>query len=77
EGFSPDWGAWNTIGYKELYHHLKGDMTLPEAVEDIKTNTRHLAKYQQNWMGKLDYIHIHQMDELNVDVLREELQDGG
>ncbi|MFP3953910.1 MAG: tRNA (adenosine(37)-N6)-dimethylallyltransferase MiaA [Candidatus Acetothermia bacterium] len=57
-GFCPEWGAWNTIGYKELYGYLQGDVGLEEAVEDIKTNSRHLAKYQQNWIEKLDEVTV-------------------
>ncbi|MCF7890003.1 tRNA (adenosine(37)-N6)-dimethylallyltransferase MiaA [Candidatus Bipolaricaulota bacterium] len=56
EGFGPDWGAWETIGYKELALHIKGEYEYEEAVEEIKKNTRHLAKYQQNWMKKIEGI---------------------
>ena len=51
-GFGPGWGAWETIGYKELALHLRGELDRDEAIDEIKKNTRHLAKYQQNWMTK-------------------------
>lgn len=54
EGFNPGWGAWNTIGYKELARHIVDEKDLSSAVEDIKRNTRHLVKYQQNWIKSLD-----------------------
>ncbi len=44
--------ALNTVGYKELFAHLSGDMTLEEAVEKIKVNTRRFAKRQLTWFKK-------------------------
>ncbi|MCF8276679.1 MAG: tRNA (adenosine(37)-N6)-dimethylallyltransferase MiaA [Flavobacteriales bacterium] len=44
--------ALNTVGYKELFAHLSGDMTLEEAVEKIKINTRRFAKRQMTWFKK-------------------------
>ena len=37
------------IGYAEIIDHLEGKMTLDETVEQIKINTRHLAKAQRTW----------------------------
>jgi len=37
------------IGYAELIDHLSGDMTLEQAVERIKINTRRFAKGQRTW----------------------------
>jgi tRNA dimethylallyltransferase len=44
--------ALQTVGYKELFDHLNGEMTLEEAVEKIKTNTRQYAKRQMTWFKK-------------------------
>jgi tRNA dimethylallyltransferase len=44
--------ALQTVGYRELFDHLDGKYTLPEAVEKIKTNTRHYAKRQMTWFKK-------------------------
>jgi tRNA dimethylallyltransferase len=41
--------ASSAIGYAELIDHLEGKMTLEEAVEKIKINTRRLAKGQRTW----------------------------
>jgi tRNA dimethylallyltransferase len=65
QGFGPDWGAWETIGYKELALYLKGDYDREEAIEEIKKNTRHLAKYQQNWMEKVEGITKFDLEENN------------
>ena len=39
----------NIIGYKELNEYFKNNMTLEEAKEQIKQNTRHYAKRQFTW----------------------------
>lgn len=37
------------IGYAEMIEHVEGRMTLEDAVEKIKVNTRKLAKAQRTW----------------------------
>jgi len=37
------------IGYKELYAYLDGYISLPQAIMDIKKNTRHFIKRQYTW----------------------------
>lgn len=49
--------ALNTVGYKELFAHFDGKLTLEEAVEKIKTNTRRYAKRQMTWFKKDPSIH--------------------
>ena len=44
--------ALNTVGYKELFRHFEGELTLEEAVEEIKKNTRRFAKRQLTWFRK-------------------------
>ncbi len=44
--------ALNTVGYKELFAYLDGKLTLEEAIEKIKTNTRRYAKRQFTWFKK-------------------------
>ncbi len=44
--------ALQTVGYKELFDHFDGHCTLPEAVKQIKQNTRHYAKRQMTWFKK-------------------------
>lgn len=41
--------ALNTVGYKELFQYFDGDISLPEAIELIKRNTRRYAKRQNTW----------------------------
>jgi len=47
-----DLNALQTVGYRELFGHLIGDLTLIDAVEAIKINTRQYAKRQLTWFKK-------------------------
>lgn len=49
--------AMNCLGYKELFLHLDGKLSLGEAVELIKRNTRRYAKRQLTWFRKDKRIH--------------------
>ena len=49
------------IGYKELYEYFKGNITLDEAIELIKKNSRNFAKRQYTFFN-------HQMDVKWFDV---------
>ena len=46
--------ALQTVGYKELFPHFKGEYDLKRATELIKQNTRHYAKRQITWLRKMD-----------------------
>ncbi len=65
--------ALNTVGYKELFDHLDAKITLDEAVEKIKTNSRRYAKRQLTWFRKDPEINWFQADDLNgiMNIIRE------
>ena len=44
--------ALNTVGYKELFPYFEGRLSLEEAIETIKRNTRRFAKRQLTWYRK-------------------------
>ena len=46
------YNSLNTVGYKELFAHLDGEMTLEEAKERIIISTRQFAKRQMTWFKK-------------------------
>lgn len=46
----------NTVGYKELFRYLEGAITLEQAIEEIKKNTRRFAKRQFTWFKKNEQI---------------------
>ena len=45
-----------TVGYQELMEHFQGLLTLDEAIEKIKRNTRRYAKRQLTWFKRDDQI---------------------
>lgn len=44
--------ALQTVGYKELFEYLSGEIKLEAAIERIKINTRQYAKRQLTWFKK-------------------------
>lgn len=45
-------GAVQAIGHKEFFDYFSGDITLDEAVENLKRSTRRYAKRQLTWFNK-------------------------
>ena len=45
------------IGYAEINEHLNGRMDLKDAIEQIKINTRRLAKSQRTWFKIFSNVH--------------------
>jgi tRNA dimethylallyltransferase len=66
--------AAEATGYAELVAHLKGRMTLDEAIEQIKIATRQLARRQMKWFRRFKHIQWlngdRPLDELVNDVAR-------
>ena len=48
--------AAQAIGYKELLGHLRGEKTLQEATDALKTATRRYAKRQMTWFSAKSYV---------------------
>ncbi|MCR4909397.1 MAG: tRNA (adenosine(37)-N6)-dimethylallyltransferase MiaA [Lachnospiraceae bacterium] len=48
-GCTPGMTSMQSLGYRQLLRYLNGERSLPEAVEDIKKETRHFAKRQMTW----------------------------
>ncbi len=40
------------IGYKEFFPYFKGEISLEEAIENLKKDTRHYAKRQMTWFRR-------------------------
>ncbi len=65
-GVTGDMTSMQGLGYRQLYQYLEGRMTLEEAVERIKTETRHFAKRQITWFKR-------ERDVIWVEASREDL----
>jgi len=44
--------ALQTVGYRELFDFMEGKISLSQAIEEIKKNTRQFAKRQITWFKK-------------------------
>jgi tRNA dimethylallyltransferase len=44
--------ARKALGYAEIIRHLEGELSLADAVELIKINTRRFAKAQRTWFKR-------------------------
>ena len=51
-GVPEDVTAMQAIGYKELIAHIKGELSLQEAVDSIKLHSRRYAKRQLTWFRR-------------------------
>ena len=49
----------NTVGYKELFSHFDGTISLDEAIRLIQRNSRHYARKQLTWWKRDLSIHWH------------------
>lgn len=58
--------AMQAIGYKELIPYFKGEMTLEEAIQLLKQNTRRYAKRQLTWFKNQMDVEWFDVDEKNV-----------
>ena len=47
-----DLNALQTVGYRELFDYFENKISLPEAIEEIKKNTRRFAKRQLTWFKR-------------------------
>lgn len=53
-GFGPSLETMRVIGYNEIISHLKGEISLEEAIALIKRNTRVYVRRQANWFKPTD-----------------------
>jgi len=68
--------ALQTVGYKELFDHLQGDISLDDAVAQIKTNTRQYAKRQMTWFKKdrsINWFHLQELEGMKELIKQETL----
>jgi tRNA dimethylallyltransferase len=56
-GYSPGLPSMSGIGYRELAQYLRGELSLAEAVAQLKQATHLYAKRQMTWFGRDERIH--------------------
>jgi tRNA dimethylallyltransferase len=62
-GFGRDLKPMRSIGYKLINQHIDGEITLDEATELIKRDTKRLAKRQMTWLRRDKDIHWYHVPE--------------
>ena len=50
-GYSPELKSMQSIGYRQMASHVSGELSMDEAVFEIKRETRRYAKRQITWFG--------------------------
>lgn len=65
----------HAIGYQELIPYFKGELSLASAVEEIKKNTRHLAKRQETWFRNQMDSHFYQVKTEDINATIEEIKE--
>ena len=61
KGYRPSLPSMSGIGYKQIVQFLRGEMTLPHAIDKIKYETHRLARHQYAWF-RLSDSRIHWFD---------------
>ncbi len=67
KGYNRELNSMQGIGYKEIISYLMGEITLEEALDAVKQNSRHYAKRQLTWFRRDERIinlnHENALDE--------------
>lgn len=56
----------DTVGYRELFEYLDGGISLQDAVEKVKQNSRRYAKRQITWFKRMENIQWFEPEELDA-----------
>lgn len=68
-GYQRNLPAMRSIGYKQLFHYFDGNVSLEQAILDIKADTRHFAKRQMTWFRRDSRIRWITVDESEKSIL--------
>ena len=61
--------ALQTVGYRELFQYLANTLSLDEAIDEIKKNTRRFAKRQGTWFRKNENIKWFDYDVAPLEII--------
>jgi tRNA dimethylallyltransferase len=54
QGYTWDLPAMSALGYRQIGAYLRGEASLPEAIQAIRRATRHFVRRQANWFKPSD-----------------------
>ncbi len=73
-GYDPDLPSLSGIGYRQLAGYLRGEMTLEEAVRQMKTATHRFIRHQYNWFRlKDETIHWYDTGQAGYEAIARDL----
>jgi len=52
-GYAPNLPALTSLGYREMGRHLRGDLSLDEAIERICIETNRFVRHQSTWFRRM------------------------
>jgi len=73
-GFKEDDPGMISVGYREFYPWLRGEIPYNSAVESAKQHTRNYAKRQITWYRKQDFDLTIAINDLNLSLLKEKIK---
>ncbi|MFO7917961.1 MAG: tRNA (adenosine(37)-N6)-dimethylallyltransferase MiaA [Anaerolineae bacterium] len=75
-GYDFDLPSMSAVGYPEIGRYLRGEATLEEAIESIKTRTHRIVRQQYNWFKPSDpSIHWFDAQDVPTETIAEKVQD--
>jgi len=63
QGYHAGYNAMQTVGYREIYQYLDGDLDYEEMVRLIQKRSRHYAKRQITWFKKDSRVHWYPVED--------------
>lgn len=70
-----DTSAFQAIGYKEIVEYLNGSISLDDAIDKIKLNTRHYAKRQLTYFKKMNVLAYIDVEGKTVNEIARQIKD--
>ena len=76
EGYKDSLSLKQAVGYKEVIDHIEGKIDLDKCKDEVKKNSRRLAKKQMTWFGRdsrINWIRVDNYDnmfDLIIDTLK-------
>jgi tRNA dimethylallyltransferase len=74
-GYSPDLPTMSAIGYREMVGVINGQISMEEAITQMKRRTRIFVRRQANWFSSKDpKIHWFEMDANTANIVENEIR---
>ena len=72
-GLNLDHQSMGGIGYKELFPYFNNEISLTEAINNIKQHTRNYAKRQLTWFRNMDSINWYDISKNSINEILEDV----